>query len=171
MGTMRVGLHALGIGAGARREVIDVVAVAAEARGFATLWAGEHVVMVDEWPSRRRVSTRFAVDGWSSASVLGGRARSSRRWVSRSRVAGSAPWSICGRCGSSGVRMSRRLTGRDMRELDLAAALEAGQPEDLGPLERIGIGELVLVEAPPEDPRDVEDWVTKLATRWSVASA
>ena len=46
-GQMRVGLHALGIGAGARPEVIRAVAVAAEATGFATLWAGEHVVLVD----------------------------------------------------------------------------------------------------------------------------
>ena len=41
---MRVGLHALGIGAGARPEVIRAVAMAAEAAGFATLWAGEHAL-------------------------------------------------------------------------------------------------------------------------------
>lgn len=45
---MRLGLHALGIGVGARRDVIDAVAVAAEAAGFATLWAGEHLIMVDD---------------------------------------------------------------------------------------------------------------------------
>lgn len=44
---MRLGLHALGIGAGADRAVIDEVAIAAERSGFATLWSGEHVVMVD----------------------------------------------------------------------------------------------------------------------------
>ncbi|MBV9092523.1 MAG: LLM class F420-dependent oxidoreductase [Streptosporangiaceae bacterium] len=44
---MRVGLHALGIGTGARPEVIRAVATTAEAAGFATLWAGEHVVLVD----------------------------------------------------------------------------------------------------------------------------
>ena len=49
---MRVGLHALGIGTGARPEVIRSVAMAAEAAGFATLWAGEHVVMVDQPRSR-----------------------------------------------------------------------------------------------------------------------
>ncbi|MBA8960462.1 putative F420-dependent oxidoreductase [Rhodococcus percolatus] len=49
---MRLGLHALGIGTGARRAVIDSVAVAAENSGFATLWAGEHVVMVDRSESR-----------------------------------------------------------------------------------------------------------------------
>jgi probable F420-dependent oxidoreductase len=45
---MRVGLHALGIGPGADRAVIDAVAKAADDHGFATLWAGEHVVMVDD---------------------------------------------------------------------------------------------------------------------------
>lgn len=44
---MRFGLHALGIGSGARPAVIRAVSAAAEASGFATLWAGEHVVMVD----------------------------------------------------------------------------------------------------------------------------
>ncbi|HEY3882516.1 MAG TPA: LLM class F420-dependent oxidoreductase [Trebonia sp.] len=49
---MQVGLHALGIGAGARPDVIRAVATAAEAGGFATLWWGEHVVLVDEPGSR-----------------------------------------------------------------------------------------------------------------------
>lgn len=49
---MRLGLHALGIGAGADRAVIDAVASAADGCGFATLWAGEHVVMVDRSASR-----------------------------------------------------------------------------------------------------------------------
>ncbi len=49
---VRLGLHALGIGAGARRDVIDAVASAAERCGFETLWAGEHVVMVDRSESR-----------------------------------------------------------------------------------------------------------------------
>jgi probable F420-dependent oxidoreductase len=49
---MRLGLHALGIGSGARRAVIDAVAAAAERCGFSTLWSGEHVVMVDRSQSR-----------------------------------------------------------------------------------------------------------------------
>lgn len=44
---MQLGLHALGIGAGADRAVIDALASSADECGFATLWAGEHVVMVD----------------------------------------------------------------------------------------------------------------------------
>jgi probable F420-dependent oxidoreductase len=44
---MRIGLHALGIGAGADPAVIAAVGRAAEGYGFSTLWAGEHVVMVD----------------------------------------------------------------------------------------------------------------------------
>ena len=49
---MRLGLHALGIGTGARPEVIRAVAMTAEAVGFATLWCGEHVVLVDQPRSR-----------------------------------------------------------------------------------------------------------------------
>ncbi|NMO88362.1 LLM class F420-dependent oxidoreductase [Actinomycetospora sp. TBRC 11914] len=49
---MQVGLHALGIGDGARRDIGDAVAAAAEACGVATLWAGEHVVMTDSSSSR-----------------------------------------------------------------------------------------------------------------------
>jgi alkanesulfonate monooxygenase SsuD/methylene tetrahydromethanopterin reductase-like flavin-dependent oxidoreductase (luciferase family) len=49
---MRLGLHALGIGSGATRAVIDAVALNAERSGFATLWSGEHVVMVDRSTSR-----------------------------------------------------------------------------------------------------------------------
>jgi probable F420-dependent oxidoreductase len=49
---VQLGLHALGIGAGADRAVIDAVASAADGCGFATLWAGEHVVMVDRSASR-----------------------------------------------------------------------------------------------------------------------
>lgn len=52
MSGIALGLHALGIGTGADRRVIDAVARAAEQHGFATLWSGEHVVMVDEGRSR-----------------------------------------------------------------------------------------------------------------------
>ena len=60
---MRLGLHALGIGAGAHREVIDAVAAATESCGFATLWAGEHVALVDRPESRYPYSSdgRIAV--------------------------------------------------------------------------------------------------------------
>ncbi|OBI99454.1 LLM class F420-dependent oxidoreductase [Mycobacterium alsense] len=58
---MRLGLHALGIGAGADRAVIDAVASTADAHGFATLWAGEHVVMVDRPASRYPYSDDGAI--------------------------------------------------------------------------------------------------------------
>jgi probable F420-dependent oxidoreductase len=44
---MRIGLHALGIGPGADPAVIRAVAQTADGAGFATLWSGEHTVMVD----------------------------------------------------------------------------------------------------------------------------
>ncbi len=58
-GPVHVGLHALGIGPGARPEIIAAVGAAAEGAGFATLWAGEHVVMVD----RPRSVYPYSADG------------------------------------------------------------------------------------------------------------
>lgn len=49
---MKIGLHALGIGTGATREAIDVVASTAEACGFSALWVGEHVIAVEASTSR-----------------------------------------------------------------------------------------------------------------------
>jgi probable F420-dependent oxidoreductase len=49
---MRVGLQAIGIGAGARPGVLSRTATAADAAGFATLWMGEHVVLFDRQDSR-----------------------------------------------------------------------------------------------------------------------
>jgi hypothetical protein len=47
-----VGLHALGIANGSNPEVLATVARRADEVGFATLWCGEHVVMVDGQGSR-----------------------------------------------------------------------------------------------------------------------
>lgn len=74
---MRVGLHALGIGDGARPEVIRAVATAAETHGFARLWCGE-----------------------GSA----GRPRNSQRSESPSPGVGGAPRSTSPRCAPSGPR-------------------------------------------------------------------
>ena len=49
---MRIGLAAIGIGSGAQPEVLRAIATSAEAAGFATLWSGEHVVLVDRPASR-----------------------------------------------------------------------------------------------------------------------
>jgi len=44
---IRIGLHALGIGTGSTPEVMRAVAARADEHGFATLWCGEHIVMID----------------------------------------------------------------------------------------------------------------------------
>jgi alkanesulfonate monooxygenase SsuD/methylene tetrahydromethanopterin reductase-like flavin-dependent oxidoreductase (luciferase family) len=48
---IRVGLHVLGVGNASRSEVVAAVAQQVDELGFATLWCGEHVVMVDERPA------------------------------------------------------------------------------------------------------------------------
>lgn len=49
---MKIGFFAIGIGASTEPQVLRAVAMAAERLGFATLWAPEHVVLVEEYASQ-----------------------------------------------------------------------------------------------------------------------
>jgi probable F420-dependent oxidoreductase len=290
---MRLGLHALGIGAGARRAVIDAVAVAAEAEGFATLWSGEHIVMVDRPESRYpysadgRIAVPAAADwldpliglsfvaaatrrielatgvlllpehnplllakqaasldvlsggrlrlgvgiGWSREEfaalgipferrgeraaeyvaamrvlwrediasfggefvafdsvrvnpkpirerqipiVLGGNSDAALRRV----AAWGDGWYGFNLAGVDAVRerigMLQELcreNGRDVRALRLAVALDGGAPGDIPALKELGVSELVLVEAPPDDPGAAANWAGALARRWMAATS
>lgn len=285
---MQLGLHALGIGWGARREVIDAVATAAERNGFTRLWSGEHVVMVDQPESRYPYSAdgRIAVPavadwldplvglsfvaaatrrieiatgvlllpehnpvmlakqaasldtlsagrltlgvgvGWSREEFAalgipfarrGARAAeyvAAMRTLWRQDVASFAgefvsfdavrvnPKPVRDRRipivlgGNSDAALRRvavwgdgwygfnladseavrgrlaklgelcREAGRDPRELHVALALTGPEPGDLAALSELGVSELVLVQAPPEDPEAAADWVAGLADRW-----
>ena len=44
--------------------------------------------------------------------------------------------------------------------------MKSPRPDDLAALADLGIDELVVVEAPPADPRRAADWLTALAERW-----
>ena len=57
-------------------------------------------------------------------------------------------------------------SGRDRAELRLAVALRDAHVADLSALAELGVDELVLVEAPPDDPGAVPGWVAALADRW-----
>ena len=289
---MRLGLHAIGIGTGARRDVIDAVARAAEARGMATLWAGEHVVMVDRPASRYPYSGDGAIAvpaaaDWldplvalsfaaaatrsitlatgvlllpehnavllakqvASLDVLSGGRLSLGIGVGWSREEFEALGIPFARRGAraaeylhamrvlwrddvasydgefvsfSDVRLNpkpvrdRRIpvivggnsdpalrrvatmgdgwygfnlagpeavadrlerlsaqcaeAGRDRTDLYLAVALADGEPSETSALRDLGIDELVLVAAPPEDPADVDDWLAALTAPWIAAT-
>ncbi len=49
---MRIGFFAVGIGATVEPQAVRAVAMAAERLGFATLWAPEHVVLVEQYASQ-----------------------------------------------------------------------------------------------------------------------
>lgn len=287
---MRLGLHALGIGAGADRAVIDAVATAADESGFATLWIGEHVVMVDrpasrypysgdgvigvpadaDWldpmialsfaaaaSSRIRIATgvlllpehqpvvmakqaasldrlsggRLTLGvgiGWSREefAALGvpfaGRGARTAEYVAAMRtlwrddvasfdgntvrfnsirvnpkpVRSRIPIVVGGNSDAAlrrvaawgdgwygfnvdGVPAVRdRLAtldrlcaeaGRDRRGLRLSVALLEPRPDDVGALAELGVDELVLVEAPPDEPDAAAEWVSALAHKWTMA--
>jgi len=285
---MRLGLHALGIGTGARREVIDAVAVAADDSGFATLLAGEHVVMVDRPTSRYpyaddgRIAVPAVADWLDPMIGLSFAAAATRRihiatgilllpehnpvllakqaatldlmsagrltlgvgigWSEEEFAALGVPFARRGpraaeyvaamrtlwrddvasfdgefvsfdavRVNPRPVRDRRipivvggnsdpalrraatwgdgwygfnlsgveqvaeridtlrglcRAVGRDPGELRMAVALRDVDPGDVPALAGAGVDELVLVEAPPDDPRAAADWVRSLAHRW-----
>jgi probable F420-dependent oxidoreductase len=50
--SMRIGYFAVGIGATVEPHVLRAVAMAAERLGFATIWAPEHVVLLEEYASK-----------------------------------------------------------------------------------------------------------------------
>ncbi len=60
--------------------------------------------------------------------------------------------------------------GRDRTDLYLAVALADGEPSETSALRDLGIDELVLVAAPPQDPADVDDWLAALTAPWIAAT-
>jgi probable F420-dependent oxidoreductase len=285
---VRLGLHAIGIGSGARPDVIAAVAGAAEDHGFARLWAGEHVVMVDRPASRYpyaadgRIAVPAAADWLDPLLALGFAAATTTRielatgvlllpehnpvllakqtasldvlcrgrltlgvgigWSREEFEALGIPFArraeraaeymramrtlwrddvasfdgefvafsevrvnpkpvrerrvpvVLG--GNSDAALRRvaswgdgwygfnldgvdavrdRLTaldrfcdeaGRNRRDLDVSVALAAPSPDDRAALVELGVGELVLVEGPPENEQAATEWVGSLAARW-----
>lgn len=289
---MQVGLHALGIGSGAHPDVIRAVAAAAEAGGFATLWWGEHVVMVDQPRSRYpysldgRITVPASADwldpltglsfaaavtsriglatgvlllpehnpvlvakqaatldvlsagrltlgvgiGWSAEefAALGvpfaRRGERTAEYVAAMRTLWSDdvasfsgefvrfdavrvnPKPVHGRRipfvagGNSDAALQRaaafgdgwygfnlpadavagristlaencRSRGRSLSELTVAVSVTDSSPSMLPELARIGVTELVIVDAPPSDPAAAAAWVTQLAGHWAIAKA
>ena len=62
---MKVGFIGVGIGAGTDAESIKTIAIHAERLDFATLWAPEHVVLVEGYKSRYPYSQSGEVMGRS----------------------------------------------------------------------------------------------------------
>jgi probable F420-dependent oxidoreductase len=64
-----------------------------------------------------------------------------------------------------------REAGRDLRELQIAVALDGGTPEALSALTELGVSELVLVQSPPEVPHLAAEWAAALARDWGLSSS
>jgi alkanesulfonate monooxygenase SsuD/methylene tetrahydromethanopterin reductase-like flavin-dependent oxidoreductase (luciferase family) len=172
-------LHALGIGNGADRAVIDALGIPFERRAartkeyadaIRTLWRDDVASFDGEFVrfDSVRVNPKPVHDRRIPV-VLGGNSDAALRRVaiwgdgwygfnldSADAVAERVAF-LHGLCGEQ---------GRDPADLTLAVALRDLQPDDVRPLAALGIDELVLVEGPPEDARVAADWVSTLASRW-----
>ncbi len=164
---MRLGLHALGIGTGARREVIDAVAVAAEDAGFSTLWVGEHVVMVDRSASRYPYAPdgRIAVPAdadWLDPMIALSFAAATTSTIRLATGVLLVPEHNPVTLAKQAATLCE-IGSRDPSELEIAIALDhLPGPQDHDDLAQLGINELVLVAAPPADPAQANDWVKAL---------
>ena len=49
---MKIGYFAIGIGLAADPEILETMAQTAEACGFHSVWAPEHVVLIDQYVSK-----------------------------------------------------------------------------------------------------------------------
>jgi probable F420-dependent oxidoreductase len=67
------------------------------------------------------------------------------------------------------LRSCCRRQGRDPASVEVAVSLRDGAPEHAPALAALGISELVLVAAPPQDPGRAAVWVGELADRWGVS--
>ena len=159
---IEIGLHTLGIGAGARRDVIDAprtpratIRRRRRASGEFARFAG---IRVNPKPVRGGIPV-----------VLGGNSDAALR-----RVAGYGDgWygfnlpSI--ESAAERVRFLHALAGaagRDPARLTVAVALSSPRPSDLPALAHAGVTQLVLVETPPDDATGVEPWIESLAECW-----
>jgi probable F420-dependent oxidoreductase len=67
---MKIGLISVGIGAGTTADTIKTIAVNAERLGFATLWAPEHVVLIEGYKSRYPYASSGQVMGRLDSPLL-----------------------------------------------------------------------------------------------------
>ncbi len=148
---MRLGLHALGIGAGSTRAVIDAVAVAAEQSGFATLWSGEHVVMVD------RSSSRYPYSDDGQIAVP-----AEADWIDPLIGLGFAA------AATSTIGIATGVLLLPEHNPVLAAKQAATLDMLSGGRLTLGVDELVIVDGPPGDAGAAADWVSALAEKWIV---
>jgi hypothetical protein len=157
---MRVGLHALGIGAGARPEIIRAVAVAASFSGEFTRFEAVRV-----YPKPVRDRRIPIVVGGNSDAALKRAATFGDGWYGFNLEAGA----VAERIGALAGYCRRQ--GRKPGELSTAVALSDGRPGLLPDLAKTGVNELVVVGTPPGDPAAATAWVAGLADRWGTRAS
>ena len=172
----------LGVGVGWSREEFEAIGVPFARRGkraveyldaMRVLWREDVASFAGEFVSFSRVRVNpKPVRNRRVPVVFGGNTDAALRRVA---TMGDG-WYGFNLSGVDAVRerMARldelcREAGRDRADVRVVVAMESPQPEDLAGLSDAGVSELVLVDAPPDTPDEVEGWVDALAHRWQAA--
>lgn len=169
----------LGVGVGWSREEFDALGVPFARRGARTdeyiaamraLWREGPASFAGEFVSfdSVHVNPKPVRDGWLPV-VAGG---NTDRALARAGALADGWYGFnladvaeASRCVDV-IRASCQKAGRRFADLDLAAAVVGCGPEGLDELERVGVGELVVVDAPPDDAEAAAEWVRKLSQKW-----
>lgn len=169
----------LGVGVGWSREEFDALGVPFARRGaradeyitaMRALWRCAPASFAGEFVSFEsvHVNPKPVRDGWLPV-VAGG---NTDRALTRAGALADGWYGFnladldeAGRCVET-IRTSCEEAGRRFSDLDLAAAMVDCGPEGLDELERVGVGELVVVDAPPDDAQAAAEWVRELGQKW-----
>jgi probable F420-dependent oxidoreductase len=168
----------LGIGAGWSREEFEALGVPFERRGtrmteyvaamrvvwgedvasFAGEFARFDAIRVNPKPVRGRVPV---VLGGNSDAALGRAASWGDGWYGF-----NVPGVDAVRERVEFLHARTREAGRDPAALEVAVAMTGVEPGDLPAIAAAGVTQLVLVDAPPEDPAEAGGWTRALSERW-----
>jgi probable F420-dependent oxidoreductase len=169
----------LGVGVGWSREEFDALGVPFARRGARTdeyiaamraLWRDGPASFAGEFVSFEsvHVNPKPVRDGWLPV-VAGG---NTDRALARAGAVTDGWYGFnladldeARRCVAI-IRGSCEEAGRRFADLDLAAAMVDHGPEGLAELERVGVGELVVVDGPPGDAQAAGEWVRELGHKW-----
>jgi hypothetical protein len=159
---VKIGLAAIGIGAGARPATLRAIGSAGDATGFATLWMGQHVGGVRSFPKPVRGGRLPVILGGESRAALGRAAEYGDGWYG----VNLSPEEATERIAVLRSLLQQRQRDPAAFEIVVAPFTKPIRPADLTRYQAAGVDEVAIVASPPRDESRVTAWVEDLANEW-----